>query len=61
MLTRINHIEAMPLKCIEHCTLNNITNLLVMTFHVHLAQFDVAPTRNLIMSRSKIAKDVTSH
>ena len=31
-----------------------------MTFNVHLAQFDVAPTRNLIISRRKIAKcDVT--
>ena len=32
-----------------------------MTFNVHLAQFDVAPTRNLITSRCKIAKYVTSH
>jgi hypothetical protein len=30
-----------------------------MTFNVHLAQFDVAPTRNLIISRRKIAKYVT--
>ena len=31
-----------------------------MTFIVHLEQFDVAPTRNLIISRCKIAKyDVT--
>ena len=27
-----------------------------MTFNVHLAQFDVAPTRKLIISRFKIAK-----
>ena len=32
-----------------------------MTFNVHLAQFDVAPTRNLIIPRCKIAKYVTSH
>ena len=32
-----------------------------MTFIVNLAQFDVAPTRNLIISRCKIAKYVTSH
>ena len=32
-----------------------------MIFNVHLAQFDVAPTRNLIISRCKIAKYVTSH
>ena len=32
-----------------------------MTFNVHLAQFDVAPNRNLIISRRKIAKYVTSH
>ena len=32
-----------------------------MTFNVHLAQFDVAPTRSLIISRCKIAKYVTSH
>ena len=32
-----------------------------MTFNVHLAQCDVAPTRNLIISRRKIAKYVTSH
>ena len=31
-----------------------------MTFNVHLAQFDVAPTRNLIISRCNIAKYVTS-
>ena len=31
-----------------------------MTFNVHLAQFDVALTRNLIISRCKTAKcDVT--
>ena len=31
-----------------------------MTLNVHLAQFDVAPTRNLIISSCKIAKcDVT--
>ena len=32
-----------------------------MTFNVFLAQFDVAPTRNLIIYRCKIAKYVTSH
>ena len=32
-----------------------------MTFNVHLAQFDVEPTRNLIISRYKISKYVTSH
>ena len=32
-----------------------------MTFNVHSAQFDVAPTRNLIISICKIAKYVTSH
>ena len=32
-----------------------------MTFNVHLAQFDVAPTRNLIISRCKISNYVTSH
>ena len=32
-----------------------------MTFNVHLAQFDVEPTLNLIISRCKIAKYVTSH
>ena len=32
-----------------------------MAFNVHLAQFNVAPTRNLIISRCKIAKHVTSH
>ena len=32
-----------------------------MTFNVHLAQFDVVPSRNLIISRCKIAKYVTSH
>ena len=33
-----------------------------MTFNVlHFVQFDVAPTRNLIISRCKIAKYVTSH
>ena len=32
-----------------------------MTFNVHLAQFEVAPTRNLIISKCKIAKYVTSH
>ena len=31
-----------------------------MAFNVHLAQFDVAPTRNLIISRCKIAKYVMS-
>jgi hypothetical protein len=42
-------------------TLNNSTNIHVITFNVHLAQFDVAPTRNLIISRCKIAIYVTSH
>ena len=32
-----------------------------MTFNVHLAQFDVAPTLNLIISRGKSAKYATSH
>ena len=32
-----------------------------MTFVVYLAQFDFAPTPNLIISRCKIAKYVTSH
>ena len=32
-----------------------------MTFNVQLAQFDVAPILNLIISRCKIAKYVTSH
>ena len=32
-----------------------------MTFNVYLAQFDIAPTRKLIISRCKIAKYVTSH
>ena len=31
-----------------------------MTFNVHLAQFDDAPTRNLIISRCKIAKYVVT-
>ena len=37
-------IETIPLKSIEHCTLNSLTNIHVMTFNVHLAQFEVAPT-----------------
>ena len=37
-ITRINQIETIPLKNIEHCTLNNLTNIHVMTFIVHLAQ-----------------------
>ena len=49
------------MKNIEHCTLNNLTNIHVMTFNVHLAQFDVAPTRYLITFRCKIAKYVTLH
>ena len=60
-ITRINQIETIPLKSIKHCALNNLTNIHVMAFNVHLAQFDVAPTRNLIISRCKIAKYVTSH
>ena len=32
-----------------------------MTFNVHLVQFNVAPTCNLIISRCKIAKYVMSH
>ena len=40
--------------------IEQLTNKHVMTFNVHLAQFDVAPTRNLIVSRCKITKyDVT--
>jgi hypothetical protein len=33
------------LKSVEYCTLNNLTNIHVMTFNVHLAQFDITPTR----------------
>ena len=61
IIARINQIETIPLKSIEHCTLNNLTNIHVMTFNIDLAQFDVAPTRNLIFSRCKVAKYVTSH
>ena len=43
--TRNLIIETIPLKSIEHCILNNLTNIHVMTFTVHLAQFDVAPSR----------------
>ena len=52
-ITRINQIETIPLKSIEQ--LNQYT------FNVHLAQFDVTPTGNLIISRCEIAKkcDVT--
>ena len=59
--TRINQIETIPLKSIEHCTLNNLTNIPVMTLNVHLVQFDVAPIRNIIIFRWKIAKYVMSH
>ena len=48
IFTLINQIETIPLKNIDHCTLNNLTNIDnidVMTFNAHLAQFDVAPTR----------------
>jgi hypothetical protein len=57
----MNQIETIPLKSIEHCTLNNLTNIHVLTFNIHLAQFEVAPTHNLIIYRCKIAKYVTSH
>ena len=29
------------MKSIEHCTLNNLTNVHAMTFNFHLAQFDI--------------------
>ena len=32
----------------------NLTNVHVMTFNVHLGQFDVAQTRNLIISRCDV-------
>ena len=38
-------LKKVPLKSIEHCALNNLTNIHVMTFNVHLAKFDVAPIR----------------
>ena len=60
-ITGNNQIETIPLRSSEHCILNNLTNIHVMTFNVHLAQFDVAPTGNLIIFRYKIAKYVTSH
>ena len=60
-ILHVNQIETIPLKSIEHFTLNNLTNIHVMTFNVHLAQFDVAPICNLIISRCKITKYVTSH
>ena len=53
-IIRINQIQTIQLKSIEHCTLNNLNNIHVMTFNVHLAQFDVAPTRNLIISSVKL-------
>ena len=37
----MNQIKTIPLKSIEHCTLNNLSNIHVVTFNVHLAQFDV--------------------
>jgi hypothetical protein len=53
-------LKQFHLKAFEHCTLNNLTNIHVMTFNVHLAQLDVAPTRNLIISKCKIEKYVTT-
>ena len=32
-------------KALNTCTLKNLTKIHVMTFNVHLAHFDVAPTR----------------
>ena len=36
-ITHINQIETIPLKIIEHCTLNNLTIIHVMTFNVDVA------------------------
>ena len=60
-MTSVKQIETISLKNIENCTLNNLTNIHERTFNVHLAQFDVAPTRNLLIYRCKIAKYVTTH
>ena len=41
-------IKRIPLKSIKHRTLNNLSNIHVMTFNVHLEQLDVAPTRTRV-------------